>query len=332
MYDEENKSHFLDVFPDYKYFTIPGHDDIYYGPTSKPWSWKYVGNGLYETTEEYWNGLYPQAGMYTWVSCNIGTSYDTDYDALYGYFPSHSYNYYGEDASGLPVPVIGSGGTVINGIVNSSCVIDVDGEMICAAEVYYRYPGNSTNRWIFTGTTMENLTHYRKKSYFYTNEYEIVKYQALQEKNVFNTVIPGIAYVRNENKVYYNQSSPVIADDAGTPIFEIKSKELIPDVDFATEVSYFHDFLGCGQILIKPEDVETVEVIFSGEEDAQDITDEFKRGRYTEMNIWRRMCFDNESGKPQWNSWLYFSWMKVVFTDEFMKGGKLFGHSQGCTS
>ena len=97
---------------------------------------------------------------------------------------------------------------------------------------------------------------------------------------------------------------------------------MVFDWDFKNELCYMQD-LECGGVYIQPEEVEKLEV--SGETGYYEITDDFRSGKYIKMNIWRREYLDTDT-----NRWQYTRAMRVTFTDEFMRNGKLDAWSEEC--
>ena len=119
----------------------------------------------------------------------------------------------------------------------------------------------------------------------------------------------------------------MITSDFGAPIFELQGKSVVFDRRFQLEVGYFYDFY-CGNIYVNPEDVESVVVV--KEEQDVDITEEFKSGLYINLNVWGLMYENTEKELGMAGRFVSCDSIEVTFTDEFMKGGKLYGHSVSC--
>jgi hypothetical protein len=246
--------------------------------------------------------------------CSGKTFIDGEY-YTYWYMNSQSPRYNPCTYTGTtdePITVISSAGTQIQ-VTGKTYNIDFGGGYVCALA----NGSNYSNVVVYTGATWETL-RYLGRGDLRCYPFSMGKVPATSGGNMIQEPIPGIAYTRDNRRVYYNKGGiPIQRINDGQILYLIKSRTFTFSTAFRDwfTTNCPLEYLGDTYVSIDPSYVESIiingteykSLVDSGEWDIELV---YGQGLYN--TVTREHIYANDGN------------VTVRFTDEFFRNGKLF--------
>ena len=248
----------------------------------------------------------------------VGSFVDGEYIFSFYNGRTGSYYYYPcsyEEEVTEPVTVITSAGTP-TAITGTEAIIDMDGNSVHCL-IYYAGSWYGRDH-IYTGSTFDNMVFATYGS-FGTNNFNIDFVKGCQGGKIFEGITPGVAYSEISNNVYYNGGLILKRLNDGKALYVFDSKTV--EFNRGFEYWFYHNFSfgGLNDFIIKlsPGDVDSV--IVNGTEYKETL--DADPDNWT-INLVFNPCLHNmdtsERIEPNDGK------IKVTFSDEFIKKGKIY--------
>lgn len=261
--------------------------------------WEKVGDGKYVCDNDYFRGEFPEEGYAVYIYS----------DEICNYFPGT----YCEEAEEVTVTTSAGTQTVLDGklIIFTLDGVEVHG-FIHNGTSYYRDD-------IYTGTTFENMVWWRRGS---MDAYPFIMehIESSPRGNVMNTIVPGVAYRRDERKVFYNGKGPMIYRvNDGNALFSIKERTytFVPD---ALEWTFKHSYpyMGHGDFSlgVKPQWIESLII------NRQEYKPTVDTGEWVINLVYNCGLYNPDTEQGIYD--ISGEGIKVTFTEDFFKNGTLY--------
>ena len=327
MIDDNDNQWHLNVRNDYTYFTVMGHESLYYCDGWYPgWTQEY-GEGTH-WCEKLPNWKYRFKNGFPLELSDVGSALTFTYYVPQGSTSVSVKNYYSVDDSfpiTEPITVLTSAGTETAFTQGVKIIYEDNGNKVYSFTTSIEY----SSCYFFTGSTWNNLSWVgdrRGVSYLRINAYEMLKFPKVSDSNVMVAEMPSVAYVENSDKVYYTSHGiPILDEGTNEFVFMLRGNPVVFDRNLNIEISNNRDF-ECGGYYLNPEDIVKLEAKDSGGGDWVDITTQFLDGTYINVNLWRFMYVETPG-----NYWHYASAFRVTFTDEALQTLVFNAHQEGCS-
>ena len=327
LYDADDNEHRLNVINSYEYFTVRGHDDLYYCDGWKPrWTQEY-GDSTY-WCNKLPNGNYQFQNGYPLEIPVRGSILSFRYHMTQGDFDMTKdmeclIDSYWENTG--EITVYTSAGTETAFTQGYKIIYEYNGSKVYS----FTTSIENYNCYFFTGTTWDHLSwvgNNRPVEYLRINPYEVISFRKVGDKNVMVAEEPTVAYVEDTNKTYYTSKGvPIYCENTDEFIHMLKGNPVTFDRRLNIEISNNTDF-ECGGYYLSAEDTVKLEAQNYNTGEWTDITEQFRSGAYTSVNLWRLSYMDT-------NGYYYrdVRAFRVTFTERALKTLVLNGYINGCS-